>query len=94
MPKKEAPKPRWTKTQTDALMDLFRNKSCDPTKLDNSYIDDFWANLDKESILRKVPLDRFRYHYKKLCREYTTSQAVQGIRRSECVVCLLFDSEY
>ena len=91
MTKKEAPKIRWTKKQTDALFEFIQQKRCDPTKLDNSYIDQVWAQLDRKSFLGKVPLDRFRYHYKKQYREYSTSQAVQGIRRhSECFVCFIF----
>jgi hypothetical protein len=46
---------------------------------ESAYINEVvYANLLEGSILKTVPLDRFRLHYREKCDQYLTERAMRG----------------
>jgi hypothetical protein len=75
--------PRWGKNHNEALHELFAGRHANPERLENDYMDRIWEEAHEGSILRQIPVLRFRHHCREKAAQWLTEQALSGLRRSE-----------
>lgn len=73
-------RPRWSATNDDALLKLFKDKKIDPEKIDAGEVEKIRATYFPQFVYKNfAPL------YRKKARLYLLDQVLQGKRkRSEC----------
>jgi hypothetical protein len=75
--------PRWGKNHNEALHELFAGRHANPERLENDHMDRIWEEAHEGSILRQIPMLRFRHHCREKAAQWLTEQALSGLRRSE-----------
>ena len=83
MTKQKPLAPRWANDHTKELNKYFVQGAFDPKNTATSYIDECYLQINDGNILKDIPDNRFRIHYRDKSATFLTEQALSGIRLGE-----------